>query len=49
VLEKSESVEMLRLLEQNYDLFAFITSINGPAVDTESDLSVANALLDDNK
>lgn len=49
ILEKSESIEMLRLLEQNFDLFAFITSINGPAVDTESDLSVANALLDDNK
>ncbi len=47
-LEKSESVEMLRLLEQNFDLFAFITSINGPAVDTESDLNIATQILNDN-
>jgi hypothetical protein len=40
---------MLRLLEQNFDLFAFITSINGPAVDTESDLNIATQILNDNK
>ena len=48
-LEKCESVEMLRLLEHNFDLFGFITSINGPAVDTANDLSNANALLVENK
>ena len=48
-LEKCESVEMLRLLEQNFDLFGFITSINGPAVDTINDLINANALLAENK
>ena len=48
-LEKCESVEMLRLLEQNFDIFGFITSINGPAVDTANDLSNANVLLVENK
>ena len=47
-LEKCESVEMLRLLEQNFYLFGFITSVNGPAVDTANDLKNANLLLTEN-
>ncbi len=44
-LEKCESVEMLRLIENRVNIKGFITSINGPAVDTESDLKLASSLF----
>jgi 3-deoxy-manno-octulosonate cytidylyltransferase (CMP-KDO synthetase) len=45
VIERKESVEMLRLIENNVDIHAFVTKINGPAVDTEGDLEVANRIM----
>jgi 3-deoxy-manno-octulosonate cytidylyltransferase (CMP-KDO synthetase) len=45
ILEKKESVEMLRLIENNVDIYAFITKINGPSVDTEGDLKLANKIM----
>lgn len=44
-LEKCESVEMLRLIENRVSIKAFFTKINGPAVDTKSDLELAKKLI----
>lgn len=49
VLELSESVEMLRLLENNFVLHSFDSKISGPAIDTETDLKVAKKIFFDKK
>ena len=44
-LEKAESVEILRILENNMDVNYFIGKIGGPAVDTQNDLDKAEKIL----
>ena len=44
-LEKCESIEMLRLIENRINIKGFLTNINGPAVDTKSDLDLAKKLM----
>ena len=44
-LEKAESVEILRILENNMDVNYFIGNIRGPAVDTQNDLDKAEKIL----
>ena len=44
-LEKAESVEILRILENNMDVDYFIGKIVGPAVDTQNDLDKAEKIL----
>jgi len=44
-LELSESIETLRLIENNMDVKYFIGKINGPAVDTQNDLDLAEKIL----
>ena len=44
-LEKCESVEMLRLIENRINILGFVTKINGLAVDTKSDLELAKKLI----
>jgi len=47
-LEKCESVEMLRLVENRINILGFLTKINGLAVDTKSDLELAKKLIKKN-
>lgn len=47
-LERCESVEMLRLIENRVNILGFITKINGLAVDTKSDLELAKRLINKN-
>ena len=44
-MELSESIETLRLIENNMDVKYFIGKINGPAVDTQNDLDLAEKIL----
>jgi 3-deoxy-manno-octulosonate cytidylyltransferase (CMP-KDO synthetase) len=44
-LEKTESIELLRLLENNIKVNYFIENIKGPAIDTENDLDVAKKIM----
>ena len=44
-LELSESVEMLRLLENDKIVKTFMVDINGPSVDTYNDLLAARNIL----
>ena len=44
-LEKAESIEILRILENNIKLNYFIGNIRGPAVDTQNDLDKAEKIL----
>lgn len=44
-LEKAESVEILRIIENNLKVNYFIGNIKGPAVDTQNDLDEAEKLL----
>jgi len=44
-LEKTESIEILRLLENNIKVSYFIENIKGPAIDTENDLDIAKKIM----
>ena len=44
-LEKAESIEILRIIENNLDVNYFIGNIKGPAVDTKNDLDIAEKIL----
>ena len=44
-LEKSESIEMLRLLENDKIISTFMVDINGPSVDTFNDLLSAREIF----
>ena len=45
-LELFESIEILRLIENNIDLYSFKSKIDGPAIDTAGDLKTAQRILD---
>ena len=44
-LEKAESVEIIRILENNLDVNYFNVNIKGPAVDTKNDLDNAERIM----
>ena len=44
-LEKAESIELLRIIENDVDVNYFLGKIRGPAVDTQNDLDKAEKIL----